>query len=84
MKFNATCNLRRKVVHTSIKTEKDENLHEVFKSLERGRDIRINTELVNSQIFHNYRMADEQFPQLLQVKSQTARFNTDQGSVAIY
>ena len=80
IKSNTTYNLRWKVAHTSIKTEKDESLHEEFKSLEReGRDIRINTELNNSQIFHNHRMVDEQFRQLLQVMFQTVRFNTGQG-----
>ena len=48
MKFNTKYHLRQKARHTSINTEKDER-----------RDNRINTELVNSQTFHDNTMTDE-------------------------
>ena len=48
MKFNTRYHLRQKARHTSINTEKDER-----------RDNRINTELVNSQTFHDNTMTDE-------------------------
>ena len=51
----------------SINTEEEKIVPAEFKSPERdGGDNRINTELVNSQTFHNSRMANEQFRQLLQ------------------
>ena len=51
----------------SINTEEAKIVPAEFKSPERdGGDNRINTELVNSQTFHNSRMANEQFRQLLQ------------------
>ena len=66
IKFNTRYNLRQKTAHPSINTEKDEGVPAEFKSPEReGGDNRINTELVNSMIFHNNRMAHEQFRQFL-------------------
>ena len=51
----------------SINTEKEKSVPAELKSPERdGGDNRIITELVNSQTFHNSRMANEQFRQLLQ------------------
>ena len=51
----------------SINKEKEKSVPAEFKSTGRkGEDNRINTELVNSQKFHNNRLADEQFRQLLQ------------------
>lgn len=59
IKFNLRYNLRRKAVHLSINTEKDEGVTVEFKSPERkAGDIRINTELVNW-------MADEKIRETL-------------------
>ena len=67
MKFNTRHNLRRKAAHLSINTEKEEGVHAKFKSSEReGGDNRINTELANSQTFHDNTVTDEQFRQPLQ------------------
>ena len=57
--FNTIYNLRRKAANPIINTKNDESVPGEFKSPERkGRDNRTNTELINSQTFHNNKIAN--------------------------
>ena len=76
MKFNRRYNLRQKAAHIlSIKTKEKEKLSEFTFPEREGGSTRITTVLVNSQTFHNNRMSDKQFRQLLQALVQKPMTN---------
>ena len=66
--FNKMYNLKGKAAHPNINTKKGKGVPLEFKSPEReGGNDRVDTELVSSLTFHNNRIVDAQFSQLLQI-----------------